>query len=105
FRRVLFRSLPATAAPLPTQEYLLADRPDHIVPWGERKPPVAKDDPNNAWGFDMRVPANAYDYGELYNLSIRRGTLTDEERFKINEHIVQTIIMLNSLPLPPHLKR
>jgi len=93
------------APSLPVQEYLLADRPDHIVPWGERKPPVARDDPNNIWGFDMRIPTNAYNYGELYNLSIRRGTLTDEERFKINEHIVQTIIMLNSLPLPRHLKR
>lgn len=94
-----------TVQAVPAQEYLLADRPDHVVPWGDRKPHVDKDDPNNVWGFDMRIPANAYNYGELYNLSIRRGTLTPEERFKINEHIVQTIIMLNSLPLPSHLKR
>ncbi|TDF81047.1 HD domain-containing phosphohydrolase [Pseudomonas sp. H9] len=90
---------------LPAEERLLADRDDHLVPWGERKPPVVKDDPRNVWGFDMRLPAQAYNYGELYNLSIRRGTLTEEERFKINEHIVQTIIMLNTLPLPRHLKR
>lgn len=38
------------------------------------------------------------------NLSVARGTLTEEERYKINEHIVRTIIMLSQLPLPPHLK-
>ncbi|ROL64829.1 HD domain-containing phosphohydrolase [Pseudomonas vranovensis] len=90
---------------LPVDEPLLADRPEHRVPWGARKPPVLKDDPRNHWGFDMRLPANASNLGELYNLSIRRGTLNDEERFKINEHIVQTIIMLNALPFPRHLKR
>ncbi|MDN7142360.1 HAMP domain-containing protein [Pseudomonas sp. JQ170] len=99
------RLAPVSSPALPAQEQLLADRADHIVPWGERKPPVDKHDPRNIWGFDMRLPAQAYNYGELYNLSIRRGTLTDEERFKINEHIVQTIIMLNTLPLPNHLKR
>jgi HD-GYP domain-containing protein (c-di-GMP phosphodiesterase class II) len=41
-----------------------------------------------------------YNYGEIYNLSIRRGTLNDEERYKINEHIMQTIIMLKKLPFP-----
>jgi len=90
---------------VPAEERLLADRIDHLVPWGERKPPVDKHDPRNRWGFDMRLPAQAYNFGELYNLGIRRGTLTEEERFKINEHIVQTIIMLNTLPLPRHLKR
>ncbi|MFG0381590.1 HD domain-containing phosphohydrolase [Pseudomonas sp. zbq_18] len=90
---------------LPVEEPLLADRPEHLVHWGERKPPVVKDDPRNLWGFDMRLPAYAYNYGELYNLGIRRGTLSEEERFKINEHIVQTIIMLSTLPLPKHLKR
>ncbi|MFJ4457887.1 HD domain-containing phosphohydrolase [Pseudomonas sp. NPDC089392] len=90
---------------LPVVEPLLADRPEHRVPWGARKPPVAKDDPRNTWGFDMRLPAHAGNFGELYNLSIRRGTLNDEERFKINEHIVHTIIMLSSLPFPRQLKR
>ncbi|NWL47568.1 HD domain-containing phosphohydrolase [Pseudomonas hunanensis] len=90
---------------LPTEEPLLADRPEHCVHWGTRTPPVVKDDPRNIWGFDMHLPGHASNYGELYNLSIRRGTLTDEERFKINEHIVQTIIMLSALPLPRQLKR
>ncbi|WP_409265598.1 HD domain-containing phosphohydrolase [Pseudomonas sp. KCJK8521] len=98
-----FADVPPPA--LPVDEPLLADRPEHCVPWGPRKPPVAKDDPRNRWGFDMRLPACASNYGELYNLAIRRGTLNDEERFKINEHIVQTIIMLSSLPFPRQLKR
>ncbi|WP_336335288.1 HD domain-containing phosphohydrolase [Pseudomonas putida] len=98
-----FAGLPQPA--LPVAEPLLADRPEHRVPWGPRKPPVAKDDPRNRWGFDMRLPAHASNYGELYNLSIRRGTLNDEERFKINEHIVQTIIMLSSLPFPRQLRQ
>jgi len=91
--------------PLPVQEPLLADRPEQRQPWGARKPPVVKGDPRNVWGFDMTLPTNASDQGELYNLSIRRGTLNDEERFKINEHIVQTIIMLSSLPFPRQLRR
>ncbi|WP_085623488.1 MULTISPECIES: HD domain-containing phosphohydrolase [unclassified Pseudomonas] len=98
-----FADQPAPA--LPVDEPLLADRPEHCVPWGPRKPPVTKGDPRNRWGFDMRLPACASNYGELYNLAIRRGTLNDEERFKINEHIVQTIIMLSALPFPRHLKR
>ena len=90
---------------LPVQERLLDDRPDHVVPWGARRPPVEKDDPKNRYGFDMPLPQSAQNMGELYNLSIRRGTLTEEDRFKINDHIVQTLIMLRSLPWPAHLAR
>ena len=42
---------------------------------------------------------------ELYNLSIARGTLTDEERQTINGHIDATIRMLQTLPFPEHLHR
>jgi HD-GYP domain-containing protein (c-di-GMP phosphodiesterase class II) len=42
---------------------------------------------------------------EVYNLCIRRGTLTEEERIIINQHIDVTIEMLESLPFPKHLKR
>ena len=34
-----------------------------------------------------------------------RGTLAEEERYKINEHIVQTLIMLSQLPFPKHLRQ
>ncbi|WP_396098252.1 HD-GYP domain-containing protein [Cyanobium sp. T1G-Tous] len=36
-------------------------------------------------------------------MEISRGTLSGEERYKINEHIIQTIRMLASLPFPAHL--
>ena len=59
----------------------------------------------NKWGFKMKVPERKYNLGEMYNLEIARGTLNDEERYKINDHIMQTIIMLEGLPFPRHLRR
>ena len=41
---------------------------------------------------------------EIKNLTIRSGTLTEEERKIINHHIEVTILMLESLPWPKHLK-
>ncbi len=41
---------------------------------------------------------------EMDNLTIRAGTLTDAERKIINHHIEVTIMMLESLPWPRHLK-
>jgi HD-GYP domain-containing protein (c-di-GMP phosphodiesterase class II) len=41
---------------------------------------------------------------EIGNLTIRSGTLTDEERKIINHHIEVTNMMLESLPWPKHLK-
>jgi HD-GYP domain-containing protein (c-di-GMP phosphodiesterase class II) len=93
-----FDRLPET--PLPVEEPLLADRDDHIVELAERDIIPA----NNQWGFQLNAPKVKYNRGELYNLCIARGTLTEEERYRINDHIVQTIIMLNSLPFPKHLK-
>jgi HD-GYP domain-containing protein (c-di-GMP phosphodiesterase class II) len=42
---------------------------------------------------------------EIQNLSISRGTLTPAERRIINEHMVQTIKMLEALPFPRTLRR
>ncbi|QPF72822.1 HD domain-containing protein [Roseateles sp. DAIF2] len=91
-------AFPAPA--LPVQEPLLADKPEHRL----RRPARELIPDDNRWGFRMRVPEHLYDRGELHNLSVSRGTLTEEERYKINEHIVQTIKMLSELPFPPHLK-
>ncbi|HEX2519622.1 MAG TPA: HD domain-containing phosphohydrolase, partial [Castellaniella sp.] len=91
---------------LPATERLLADMPQHVVPWGDaRRPAVNREDPRNTWGFDMTLPEHRSNMGELHNLAIRRGTLTAEDRFVINDHIVQTLIMLKRLPWPRHLKR
>ena len=86
---------------LPVTENLLVDRPDQIIP--RTASPIFAED--NQYGFQLDVPENQFNLGEVYNLSIARGTLTEEERFKINDHIVQTIIMLEQLPFPKHLKR
>jgi len=40
---------------------------------------------------------------EVLNLTIRAGTLTEDERKIINHHIVATIKMLEALPWPKHL--
>ena len=99
------RNTAPEAPPLPVAEPLLADRAEHLVPWTGPRPPVEKHDPANRYGFDMVLPAHKQHLGELHNLSIRRGTLTDEDRFRINDHIVQTYIMLKGLPWPRHLAR
>jgi response regulator RpfG family c-di-GMP phosphodiesterase len=41
---------------------------------------------------------------EIENLNIKKGTLTEEERTIINDHIVITIDMLEKLPYPKQLK-
>jgi HD-GYP domain-containing protein (c-di-GMP phosphodiesterase class II) len=41
---------------------------------------------------------------EVYNLSIRKGTLTNEERDVINNHVTVSYNMLNKLPFPKKLK-
>jgi HD-GYP domain-containing protein (c-di-GMP phosphodiesterase class II) len=81
------------------KEKLLADKVEHLVyrdgtPFGD-----------NPHGFAMDVPEHLYNHGEIYNLCVQRGTLTAEERFKINEHIVETINMLGRLPFPKELRR
>lgn len=86
---------------LPAQESLLADKAEHLI---EREH-AELTEPGNEWGFDMQTPVYRFNRGELYNLSIKRGTLTDEDRFIINGHIVHTIVMLSKLPFPDHLQQ
>jgi len=90
-----------TKVPVPAVENLLADKPEHVM----SKDPNEKIPEDNPYGIKMDEPDNRYDFGEITNLSIRRGTLTEEERYKINQHIVQTIIMLKELPWPRHLRK
>lgn len=85
---------------LPVTESLLADKPEHLF---ERRV-QDKIAPDNKWGFRVKVPELLYNRGEIYNLSVSRGTLSEEERYKINEHMIQTIIMLSQLPFPRHLR-
>jgi len=87
------------AQPLPVQETLLSDKPEHLIERPESEL-IAEDNP---WGFKLDIPHYKHNRGELYNLGIGRGTLTNEERFIINGHMVQTIRMLSHLPFPAHL--
>ena len=85
-------------ASLPAKERLLSDKPEHIIQRTQSTsyPPEL--------GINMDIPSHLYNLGEIYNLSISRGTLTDEDRFRINEHMISTIKMLESLPFPEELK-
>ena len=85
---------------LPVIEFLLDDKPEHIIP---RTGTAHHYDPS--FEIKVDVPEHLYNLGEVYNLSISRGTLTTEDRFKINEHIISTIKMLETLPLPEELSR
>ena len=57
------------------------------------------------WVSDEGTEVDFLTDNEVENLTIRAGTLTQEERQTINYHIVATIKMLESLPWPKHLKR
>ncbi|MEO5332803.1 MAG: GAF domain-containing protein [Magnetococcus sp. YQC-5] len=81
-------------------EPLLADKPEHIIP---RERDNKSRDEN--LGIQMSAPQHLYNMGEIYNLCIERGTLTSEERYKINEHAVQTLAMLENLPFPDTIAR
>uniref|UniRef100_UPI00056A6618 HD-GYP domain-containing protein n=1 Tax=Psychromonas aquimarina TaxID=444919 RepID=UPI00056A6618 len=85
---------------LPVQENLLSDNPKHIL-----KREHFDFDEYRRLGFKVDVPQYLFNYGEIYNLCIAKGTLTTEERFIINEHVIMSIKMLESLPLPENLRR
>lgn len=89
------------SAKLPATESLLANKTNHKVPWADGM------SPQDVWteNYVLQPGEVKYDRGELYNLSIKQGTLTAEERFIINDHIIQTHVMLNKLPYPEHLQK
>jgi HD-GYP domain-containing protein (c-di-GMP phosphodiesterase class II) len=84
----------------PIEEKLLSDKVEHLIT-REVTDIIPKKNPFN---FKVDTPEYKYNRGELYNLSIKRGTLNEEERYMINSHMIQTIIMLNNLPYPKHLR-
>ncbi len=90
---------PVCKRTLPATEKLLDDKPEHIQ---HRIRPLEFDP---KFGIKVDVPQYQYNLGEVYNLSISKGTLTAEDRFKINEHMISGIKMLEALPFPPELSR
>jgi HD-GYP domain-containing protein (c-di-GMP phosphodiesterase class II) len=89
----------APSCSLPANEKLLSDRPEHLIPRIGFDEVQYKEE-----GFKLEVPQWLYNRGELHNLSTPKGTLTPEERYKINEHVIMTIKMLESLPFPDTMK-
>jgi len=81
-------------------EQLLADKAEHVIPRGPEFERMYQ-----GYDFSIPIPEALYNRGELTNMLISRGTLTEEERFKINEHVMQTIVMLEKMPLPRELRR
>jgi len=86
---------------LPVMESLLADKPEQVISRSAGQNPFGE----QPHGFRMDVPEHQYNRGEIHNLCVSRGTLTTEERFKINEHVIQTIRMLEQLPFPRELRQ
>jgi len=88
------------AANLPATEQLLSDKKQHII-----KRENFDYDSYQKDGFKEEVPEHLYNYGEVYNLCIAKGTLSPEERFKINEHVIMTIKMLEKIPFPEQMTK
>lgn len=86
--------------PVPSEERLLDDKPEHRIARLN-----FDEEAYRAQGFKTPVPELLYNYGEIYNLCQEKGTLTEEERFKINEHVIMSIKMLELLPLPENMKQ
>ncbi|MBP1680831.1 MAG: putative cAMP phosphodiesterase class-II [Proteobacteria bacterium] len=89
------------AKPLPCQETLLQDKPEHLI----KRAHEIDEKIYMQLGIKMEIPYYYNNLGELYNLSIAKGTLNDEERYKINEHIIMSIRMLSELPFMDNLKK
>jgi HD-GYP domain-containing protein (c-di-GMP phosphodiesterase class II) len=83
----------------PQKEQLLSDKPRHLI-----KRDGFDYEEYKKMGFKTQVPKYLYNQGEIYNLTISAGTLTHEDRYKIQEHSIMTIKMLEKLPFPKDLK-
>ena len=83
----------------PQIEQLLSDKIRHIIPREH-----FDYEQYERMGFKTKVPEHLYNLGELYNICTSAGTLSYEERFKIQEHVQMTLVMLEQLPFPEYLK-
>ncbi|WP_272870225.1 HD domain-containing phosphohydrolase [Aliivibrio fischeri] len=81
---------------VPLTVNLLQDNLSHLIPREINLPHDER--------FTLQPTQYENNLGEVYNLLIQRGTLNNEERFIINNHIIQTIQMLEALPFPKTMK-
>lgn len=85
---------------LPVIENVLADKCEHLCAWEEKQ----KQNKHSKRDFKILQPDHRFNRGEIHNLTVKAGTLTEEERYHINDHIVQTYIMLDQIMYPEYLK-
>jgi len=84
---------------LPATERLLYDGLEHKIPRSVSDLKLYKEEK-----IKMEIPELLYNKGELYNLCIPLGTITKEEKFKIQEHAIHTLKILKELPWSDKLK-
>jgi len=94
------RKLMARSHSSSLHEFVLADKNEHLI---------RRLNTNSNWSGqidELGVDAPEYEYnlGEIHSLTVERGTLTPEERFKVNDHVTQTLLMLKSVPFPRELQ-
>ncbi|MBN2647272.1 MAG: transporter substrate-binding domain-containing protein [Thiotrichales bacterium] len=74
---------------------LLQDLPEHLIPRTDNNVEIYREQ-----GFLLKVPKYARNFGEKHNLSVASGTLTEEERFIMQDHVVMTLRLLEQVPMP-----
>jgi HD-GYP domain-containing protein (c-di-GMP phosphodiesterase class II) len=84
---------------LPVTEQLLSDAKEHKISRSEKDFKLYQKE-----NIKMNIPELLYNKGEVYNLCIPMGTITEEEKFKIQEHVVHTLKILRELPWSDKLK-
>jgi HD-GYP domain-containing protein (c-di-GMP phosphodiesterase class II) len=84
---------------LPVTEQLLSDAKEHKISRSEKDFKLYQKE-----NIKMNIPELLYNKGEVYNLCIPMGTITQEEKFKIQEHVVHTLKILRELPWSDKLK-
>lgn len=79
-------------------EFALRDKADHII---LQKAGNAQ---KSIYGFKLKTPSNEQNLGEIYNLKVQTGVLTDEERYVIDKQMINTLATLKELQLPEELQ-
>lgn len=80
-------------------EFALCDKPEHVI---HQKTGRAQ---KSIYGFKLKTPSNEQNLGEVHNLKVKTGLLTEEERFIIDKQMINTLATLNELQLPYELQQ
>lgn len=86
---------------LPVTEQLLANKESDLIEWPKHDLIAQLNADHPGLDLDIDQPEFKQNTGELHNLTISKGTLTEEDRFIIKNHMVHTLLMLHKLPWPP----